>query len=89
MRKLGTVTELHPEGESVVSVTPSKLTWVLIGLGGIFIGISLGWYMAGGMKIEQEFFRQQNSSAAPTDAPPPRDTSTVEEPTEDQVAANE
>lgn len=53
------VTHLHPEhpaGENIVSVTPSKTTVVVVGVLGVIAGISLGWYLAGGTKIEQHYF---------------------------------
>jgi hypothetical protein len=50
------VEEIEQAVESIVSVKPSKLAWVLIGIGGLAAGICVGWYLAGGMKIEEEFY---------------------------------
>jgi ribosome-associated translation inhibitor RaiA len=42
--------------ETLVSLKPSKLTIILVCVGGIAAGICVGWYLAGGMKIEEEFY---------------------------------
>ena len=42
--------------ETLVSLKPSKLTIILVCGGGIAAGICVGWYLAGGMKIEEEFY---------------------------------
>jgi hypothetical protein len=52
-----TVVETVEEaGEQLVSLKPSKTLLVLLAVGGLAAGICVGWYLAGGMKIEEEFF---------------------------------
>jgi hypothetical protein len=52
-----TVVETVEEaGEQLVSLKPSKTLLVLLAVGGLAAGICVGWYLAGGMKIEEEFY---------------------------------
>ena len=52
-----TVVETVEEaGEQIISLKPSKTLLVLLAVGGLAAGICVGWYLAGGMKIEEQFF---------------------------------
>ena len=52
-----TVVETVEEaGEQIISLKPSKTLLVLLAVGGLAAGICVGWYLAGGMKIEEEFY---------------------------------
>jgi hypothetical protein len=59
-----TVVETVEEaGEQLVSLKPSKTLLVLLAVGGLAAGICVGWYLAGGMKIEEEFYGGADAGA--------------------------
>lgn len=59
------VTRINPDldseaAQSLVAFQPSKLVIVLAALGGISLGITIGWYLAGGAKIEEHYYANQD-----------------------------
>jgi hypothetical protein len=55
--------------ETLESFTPSIWTVVGIGLAGVMLGVSLGWYLAGGVKIEEHYFASREAREPSPDNP--------------------
>ena len=52
--------------ETLVGVKPSKALLIGLGVGGLALGLCVGWYLAGGLKLEQQYF---NDVATDDDQP--------------------
>jgi hypothetical protein len=61
--RTSTITDIKDKtATKIESFTPSIWTVLGCGVAGVLVGISLGWYLAGGVKIEEHYFQARNAA---------------------------
>jgi hypothetical protein len=62
--RTSTITDIKDKtATKIESFTPSIWTVLGCGVAGVLVGISIGWYLAGGVKIEEHYFQARNAAA--------------------------